>query len=139
MLKKLKGIAALLLLVCLFLPLSQCSRPPLPTTKDQTTTVIQLYAVPQKVDSYWRFLPAVFFVFPLLMVLFNWRVKSEKLRYELIDVIFGLLVLSVILLHAFAAKLLAGGYLALIAAAAYLLASLVESGKTISLRYKNRR
>jgi hypothetical protein len=137
MLKIIKGIAALLLLVSLCLPLSQCTQQPLPSVQDQTVVVYQYYAIQD--DNYWGYFPAIPFVLPLLMVLFNFKVKREKLRYELIDVILGLLVLLLVLLHAFVAKLVMGGYLALFAASAYLLASMAESAKTISFRYKNRR
>ena len=109
----------------------------MPSVKDQKIVTYEYYAVQD--DNYWGYLPAIPFVLPLLMVLFNLRVKREKLRYEIIDVILGLLVLMLVLVHAFIAKLVLGGYLALFAAMAYLLASMAESAKTISFRYKNRR
>ncbi len=137
MFKKIKGVAALLLIICLFLPLSQCSQPPLPTASNSTAIVYEYYAVQH--NNIWGYFPAIPFVLPLLMVLFNVKAKREKLRYELIDVVLGVLVLTLVLLHAFVAKLIFGGYLALFAALGYLLASLIESGKTISFRYKNRR
>lgn len=138
MLKKIKAIAALLLIVCLFLPLSQCTQPPLPTDKNQSDVIYDLYVVQRESDAQWKYFPAIPFVLPLLMVLFNFGVKHEKLRYELLDLILGMCAVGVVLLHVFVAKLVTGGYLAMAAAGTYMLASLLESAKTIKLRYLNR-
>jgi len=155
MFKAIKRMAAILLIVCLFLPLSQCTQQPRPTDPAPKEIVYTRYAIdvcpfvqlsycPEmivgeavKKDRWMNLLFGLPFILPFLMVLFNFKVKQEKLRYELIEVILGLLVGLVVSLHVITGgKLLFGAYLAMISAGTYLIASLAEAASTIKERFK---
>lgn len=153
MFKQIKRVAAIALIACLFLPLSQCTQQPRPTDITPHEVVYTRYAIdicpfiqlghcPQASsgeltkERWFNLLFGLPFILPLLMVLFQFRVKQEKLGYELIDVVLGILVGGVIYLHVITGgKLLIGAYIAMVASASYLLASLTEVGMVIRKRF----
>ena len=132
-LKGIKTLAALGLIICLFLPLSQCSTPADPKLKKEEV-VYERYVVMHKESGVQGYLPVIFFILPIIIVLLNIRVSREKLRYELLELLSGLLVLIVVFLHMKTARLVFGGYLAMSSSAVYILATLYEMWNTISYR-----
>lgn len=135
--KGLKTLAALGLIVCLFLPLSQCTSPANAKLKKEQV-VYEHYVVMHKDIGIKGYLPAVVFVLPLLIVLLNIKIPRERLRYELLEFLTGLSVLGIVIFHMKTAKLLVGGYVAMVAVSIYLLITVAESWSTIRYRYNSR-
>ena len=147
MLKIVKMIASLVLIICIFLPLSQCSRPP--TVKDVNQTVKDypnyVWINPEKTMGpnsvpigNKGYIPAIIFMLPLIVTLLNIRIPREKLRYELLDVLLAVFIIAYTYMRGFASEYLLGSYIVFSVTTAYLLASLVESFKTLQSYLRKR-
>ena len=132
-LKGFKTLAALGLIVCLFLPLSTCSTPSDSRLKKEEV-VYERYVVMHKDHGFKAYVPIVFFVLPIIVVLLNIKIQREKLRFELLEFMTGLIALVVVLVHWKTGKLVLGGYLAISSSIIYLLATLAEMWSTINYR-----
>ena len=135
-LKGLKAVAALGLIICLFLPMSRCTSPSDDRIKKESV-VYERYVVMHKDMGVQGYIPVLFFALPLVIVLLNIKVQRQKLRYELLEFLLGLMALSVVILHMTTAKLLIGGYLAMSASIVYMATTLVEIWNTMNDRRIN--
>jgi len=123
-LKGLKALSALGLIICLFLPLSQCTSSSNAKMK-KDSVVYERYVVMHKGKDkgLQGYVPVVFFALPILIVLLNIKVERELLRYELLEFMAGLLAFSVVIIHMKTGKLLFGGYMALSSSSVYIFAT----------------
>lgn len=128
MLKKIKLIAALLLLVCLFLPLSTCSRQPLPVKNQPNPepVVIERYVAGDSGSLWMDYVPVVVFVLPLLWVLLSFRQVLVHWALLLAELLNAVAVLAVVYLHDYTGRLVLGGYLAASASITLLLLVILQ-------------
>jgi hypothetical protein len=122
-----KILASFLLVVCLFLPMSKCSRDVLPVEQVESGKAFYEFYVVQDLEDIKSYLFAIPFVIPFIMVLLSLTGKGPMLVYEIFDVIYAILVLVELSLHAYFANLIWGGYIALIAAVVCLATSIYSS------------
>ena len=128
MLKKIKLVAALLLLVCLFMPLSTCSRQPLPK-RDQPMpepVVMERYVAGSTGTLWMDYLPVAIFVLPLLWVLLSLRETLVSWGLLLAEMLNAVAVLAVVYLHDYTGRLALAGYLAALAGLVLLVLVLVQ-------------
>lgn len=130
MLRVVKLVISLLLMACLFLPLSTCSREPTKIEIVQGTATETLHynnhvitAGETRIGSY---LIAVPFVLPLLLAVLG--LFRREIWLEVLNILCAFSVVGVVIIHAFIAKLALGGYLAMGSALACL------AGAVISIR-----
>lgn len=128
MLKKLKLIASLLLISCLFLPLSTCTTQPHPQAADQTVEVTERYALilndngaHANTPFIQRYGAGLLFLLPFIFALAALFRAQDNLFYNLIEIIAGLAALFVVAVHNFTGELAIGGYLALLGGLSYTL------------------
>lgn len=117
MLKKIKLFFSLLLLACLFLPLSTCTIKPNPQATDQTVKTYDRYAIMQGEDISFSQEYGAVFVLALPFVLSLAALFRSRVRwfYTLVEIVAALAVLGLVGIHAFTGTQLAsGGYLALL-------------------------
>lgn len=126
MLNKLKLPVTLLLLACLFMPLSTCTaKVPDPKTGERHESVQYYYAVPDIPE--WgalRFMPALLFILPLLLVLQQLFDRNGRLAYDMAGVLLSVLILAYLAFYFYLTRPAPGGYLATASAMAYLALSI---------------
>ncbi|NRB42474.1 MAG: hypothetical protein HRU20_29060 [Pseudomonadales bacterium] len=136
MIKKIKMLAASLLLACLFLPLSTCTTQPHPQDKVQTAEVFERYAVmtdkgSEKFSMLQRYGAGLVFILPFLLSLAALFRNGDKIVYALFDMFLGLAVIFVITLHGMTGQLVLGGYIAAFSGSLYWLLALLLLGLSI--------
>ena len=135
MLRKLKLLVSILITVCMFFSLSQCSQ----MNIDDNTKVdnIVQYSIIGNAKPYEyrdKLIPVFIFSFPLCLMLLHLFSFRENLRHELLDILSGSAVLFSMLLLNCVSDLLIAGYVALISSALFMLLSVAESIQTIKIR-----
>lgn len=130
MFKKVKLMCALVLMACLFLPLSTCTKLPHPTAVEQEVEVFERYVVmPEKgaqgYSIFHRFGPAIVFILPLLFSLAALFRAKASIFYALVDLSSALALLFVVAGHAVMGNLVLGGYLAASFGACYFILALM--------------
>lgn len=92
MLKKLKTLLALALLLCLFLPLAQCTSEKNQIT-DKKEITFQVIDVQDFHFSWPMLLPIFIFALPFLLLLSRWFLLRWRLRYFFVDTLANAFVL----------------------------------------------
>ena len=134
--RRLKIICAALLLSCLFLPLSQCTRGVEGMDATQKTVVSQQYAF-RAVDDADSWLSVLAFAAPLGLLTLAHKAKRKKLVDSLV-VTTSLLALYCVARATFFGEILIGGCLAFVSSAALILLVLFEWARDWWLGYKAR-
>ena len=132
--KKLRALFAILLVVSMLMPLSQCEYPDTINELDQTYTqeqlIIDRYIVSE--NSTWsEYLWLLAFLAPGLMLLV-WRHKPHSWISELSYILASLPVAFLLWFHNLTGTLVFGGYLALIAVVGLICISLMALGQIIN-------
>lgn len=125
MLKKIKTLLALLLLVCLFLPLAKCTSEANQLT-DKREMVYQVIDVQNLQLSWPMLIPIVIFALPLLLLLSRWFLLNWRLRYFFVDSAANILVLGLLWFYQLFSQWLVGAWLAFSLCLAMLLISLFQ-------------
>ena len=133
MLRRIKLTASLGLIICLFIPLSKCSRTATDIDKTQEPVVYERYVVLHKEAELKDYIPGLFFIFPSIMVLLSFKVEQRKIFSHVIESLVSLLPLFVVFYHIKTGSLLMGGYLALFLSLGYLFACSIELWEAIKL------
>lgn len=138
MLNKLKLIASLLLVACLFSPLSSCHYQ-VPDQQQQGEMIDKtayFYVLPDESSNFgvWRFLPVVVFILPLLLSLVAVVRKKSSAWQDGLGVVLSLAIVSYIGLHYSFNRLEVAAYIASLAALSYLIMS--ATGIVLSIRQR---
>lgn len=119
--KRLRLTFTMGLLLCLFLPLSQCSRMPNQMIEDKKEPVIyERYVIMEHSNKETIYWPALIFIAPLLMALIGFVVKSRNLPLNLFELIVSMGPIAVVWFHMVTGRLVFGGYLAMFLSVGYI-------------------
>ena len=120
MARKIKLIVGIVLMACLFLPLSTCSRAPLKFERIEGKQLQHVeyknYVVTLGETRVVPYLFALPFVLPLILAVAGFFGVGASLWKELLNILSAIAVIGMVAFHWFVAKLALGGYFAGIAA-----------------------
>lgn len=143
MLNKIKLLASLLIIACLFLPLSTCTSKPHAQAVDQTEKVFERYAVivddvdsKQKTSIIQRYGAALLFCLPFIFALAAVFRAVDNMFYTLVEVVAGLAALFVVAVHGFTGELALGGYIALTGGLTYTLLAIMLFFRALISRFR---
>lgn len=125
MLKKIKTLLALLLLLCLFLPLAQCTSTENQLVQEKQVTY-QVFQIDNLQFNGLTLIPLFIFALPLLLLLSRWFVLRWRVRYFIVDSLANALVLLWLWLLQLMHQWLYGAWLALALSLAMLAISVLE-------------
>ena len=128
MLNKIKLICAVILMACLFLPLSTCTKQPHPQDPVQEVVVYERYVVMNdhktgNASVFERYGVALIFILPLLFSVAALFRTAGGIFYTWIDLCAAMAVIFVVVIHWMTGQLVFGGYLAFFSGAVYMLAA----------------
>lgn len=126
MLIKLKLLVSVVLLACVFLPMSTCTYQVRDTaTREMQEKVEHYYAIPPERQQLGvgRYLPLLLFVLPLVLVLVQWR-QQASVGSDLVLLALSLLLLAYMAFYFYFTRPAVGGYLTVAAAGSQLLLAL---------------
>jgi hypothetical protein len=124
---RLKFLFSLLLVGCLFAPLSQCT-----TVDTQGNTIIQQNYVFKSATDVESWFSALAVVAPLGITLLSLRRRARKIACASLSALFGAAALYVCFLRAFIpGTMLLGGYIALSSSLSFFVLALIEIGFTL--------
>lgn len=142
MLNTLKLIVSLLIVACLFLPLSSCHYqvPDQQQQGEMIDKVEYFYALPNDKSNFgaWRFLPVVVFVLPFFLSLVTVVRRKSSPWIDSFGVLLSMAILAYIGLHYSFNRLEFAGYLGAFAALAYLLMNAASLTLLIRQRWQQR-
>lgn len=142
MLNKLKLIATLLIVACLFTPLSSCHYqvPDQSKQGEMVDKIEYFYALPDANSNFgvWRYLPVVAFSLPFVLALVTVLRKKTSLAREVGGVVLSLAILAYLALHYSFNRLEMGGYVVVVATISYFILSVTAIIISIRQRVQQR-